>query len=84
MLNDFRDALEHDAGLPADKIVEAHGTFHTAHCLNPSCAKEYTRTWITGTFTLEYHAHINCKKTKLELESLFTHALIYLCRESSN
>ncbi|KAG6465943.1 hypothetical protein O3G_MSEX015522, partial [Manduca sexta] len=34
------DTLERVAGIPADKLVEAHGTFYTAHCLD--CRKEYT------------------------------------------
>jgi len=33
------DSLERVAGLPADKLVEAHGTFFTSHCLN--CRKAY-------------------------------------------
>ena len=33
------DGLERVAGLPSDKIVECHGTYFTAHCLN--CKKEY-------------------------------------------
>ncbi|XP_046333319.2 NAD-dependent protein deacetylase sirtuin-2-like [Haliotis rufescens] len=38
------DTLEHYTGLPADKIVEAHGTFRTSHCLK--CAKEFSQDWI--------------------------------------
>ncbi|XP_037773267.1 NAD-dependent protein deacetylase sirtuin-2-like [Penaeus monodon] len=38
------DTLEHVAGLPADKVVEAHGTFRTSHCLN--CRKEYSQEWV--------------------------------------
>ncbi|CAG9789075.1 unnamed protein product [Diatraea saccharalis] len=34
------DTLERRADLPDDKIVEAHGTFFTSHCLD--CRKEYT------------------------------------------
>ncbi|CAF3711011.1 unnamed protein product [Rotaria sp. Silwood1] len=33
------DSLERVAGVPPEKIVEAHGTFFTSHCLN--CRKEY-------------------------------------------
>lgn len=33
------DTLERQAGLPGDAIVEAHGSFATAHCLN--CRQEY-------------------------------------------
>lgn len=38
------DTLERVAGLPAEKIVEAHGTFHTSHCLE--CKQEYTIDWM--------------------------------------
>ena len=36
--------MEHVAGIPAEKIVEAHGSFKTAHCL--SCKKEYEQSWV--------------------------------------
>lgn len=38
------DTLERIAGLEDDKIVEAHGTFHTAHCL--LCGEEYSQDWM--------------------------------------
>ncbi|KAJ8925862.1 hypothetical protein NQ315_009714 [Exocentrus adspersus] len=38
------DTLERVAGIPDDKLVEAHGTFHTGHCLQ--CRKEYTQEWM--------------------------------------
>ena len=31
------DGLERKSGLPAEKIVEVHGTFHTATCTNQHC-----------------------------------------------
>ncbi|GBP13394.1 NAD-dependent protein deacetylase sirtuin-2 [Eumeta japonica] len=34
------DTLERGAGIAEDKIVEAHGTFFTSHCLE--CRKEYS------------------------------------------
>ncbi|KAJ0173772.1 hypothetical protein K1T71_010921 [Dendrolimus kikuchii] len=34
------DTLERGAGIPEDKIVEAHGTFYTSHCLE--CRKQYS------------------------------------------
>eukprot|EP00697_Spironema_sp_BW2_P002246 gnl/Spiro4/13023_TR6904_c0_g2_i1.p1 gnl/Spiro4/13023_TR6904_c0_g2~~gnl/Spiro4/13023_TR6904_c0_g2_i1.p1 ORF type:complete len:587 (-),score=127.37 gnl/Spiro4/13023_TR6904_c0_g2_i1:34-1794(-) len=34
------DMLEHKVGLPAKRVVEAHGSFATAHCLNPLCGIE--------------------------------------------
>ncbi|XP_065313465.1 NAD-dependent protein deacetylase sirtuin-2-like [Gordionus sp. m RMFG-2023] len=38
------DTLEHLAGISADKIIEAHGTFKTSHCL--TCKKEYGYEWL--------------------------------------
>ncbi|XP_074657805.1 NAD-dependent protein deacetylase sirtuin-2-like [Tubulanus polymorphus] len=38
------DTLERVAGIPGDEIVEAHGTFHTSHCLG--CRKEYSQDWM--------------------------------------
>jgi NAD-dependent deacetylase sirtuin 2 len=38
------DTLERVAGLPVEKIVEAHGTFHTSHCLE--CRQEYALDWM--------------------------------------
>ncbi|KAK4019189.1 NAD-dependent protein deacetylase sirtuin-2 [Daphnia magna] len=41
------DALERVAGIPAEKLVEAHGTLHTSRCINPECREEYDRKWMT-------------------------------------
>ncbi|XP_063231502.1 NAD-dependent protein deacetylase sirtuin-2-like isoform X2 [Bacillus rossius redtenbacheri] len=38
------DALERVAGVPDDKLIEAHGTFHTSHCLG--CKKKYSLEWM--------------------------------------
>jgi len=38
------DTLEHLAGVPADKIIEAHGTFQRAHCT--VCNEEYGLEWM--------------------------------------
>lgn len=38
------DCLERVAGIPEDKIVEAHGTFFTNHCTQ--CNKAYTMEWV--------------------------------------
>ncbi|XP_046848641.1 NAD-dependent protein deacetylase sirtuin-2-like isoform X2 [Xenia sp. Carnegie-2017] len=38
------DTLERVAGIPGEKLVEAHGTFHEAHCLH--CRKAYSQQWI--------------------------------------
>ena len=40
------DTLERVAGIPEEKLVEAHGSFHTAHCV--VCRKEYTHEWVKG------------------------------------
>ncbi|XP_012058324.1 PREDICTED: NAD-dependent protein deacetylase sirtuin-2 [Atta cephalotes] len=40
------DTLERVAGLSSDKLVEAHGTFHTGHCLK--CRAPYTLLWMKG------------------------------------
>ncbi|XP_038072910.1 NAD-dependent protein deacetylase sirtuin-2-like isoform X2 [Patiria miniata] len=39
------DTLERIAGVPGDLMVEAHGTFHTGHCIG-KCGKEYTQQWM--------------------------------------
>ncbi|XP_003698490.1 NAD-dependent protein deacetylase Sirt2 [Apis florea] len=38
------DTLERVAGLPPEKLVEAHGTFHTGRCLK--CRAPYTLPWM--------------------------------------
>ena len=40
------DTLERAAGVSDDKIVEAHGTFHTSHCTR--CRQEYDQQWMKG------------------------------------
>lgn len=40
------DSLERIAGISADKLVEAHGSFHTGHCMNKECRKEYSLDWM--------------------------------------
>ena len=43
------DTLERVAGLSPEKIVEAHGTFHSSHCIK--CKAAYTQDWIKGSFS---------------------------------
>lgn len=43
------DALERAAGIDAELLVEAHGTFHTARCITKSCRKEYNHEQIRQT-----------------------------------
>jgi len=38
------DALEHLAGVPEDKIIEAHGSFQNSYCT--SCKKTYELKWL--------------------------------------
>uniref|UniRef100_A0A1B0CAF4 NAD-dependent protein deacetylase n=1 Tax=Lutzomyia longipalpis TaxID=7200 RepID=A0A1B0CAF4_LUTLO len=38
------DTLERIAGIPGEKMVEAHGTFFTNHCLG--CRKAFTMEWM--------------------------------------
>nr|XP_058901813.1 NAD-dependent protein deacetylase sirtuin-2 isoform X3 [Kogia breviceps] len=40
------DTLERVAGLEAEDLVEAHGTFYTSHCISPVCRQEYTLSWM--------------------------------------
>lgn len=52
------DTLERVAGIQFDKLVEAHGSFYTSHCLD--CSKVYEQDWmkskwVTLFFFLEYN-----------------------------
>lgn len=40
------DNLESLAGIPGGKLVQAHGSFHTSHCIKSSCRKEYSYEWL--------------------------------------
>lgn len=40
------DTLEHIARISPEKIVEAHGSFYTNHCL--TCRQSYTKEWMKG------------------------------------
>ncbi|KAJ1888423.1 NAD-dependent protein deacetylase sirtuin-2 [Kickxella alabastrina] len=40
------DCLERVAGIDPELIVEAHGSFHTAHCIGRKCLKEYSQAWV--------------------------------------
>lgn len=58
------DTLERQAGLPGDMLVEAHGSFATAHCLN--CRQDFQaeelRPRIAKGEVLRCHKE-QCKKT---------------------
>lgn len=36
------DTLERIAGISGDKLIEAHGTFFTSHCVSSKCKEEYS------------------------------------------
>lgn len=40
------DSLERVAGIPEEKLVEAHGTCYTGHCL--TCREKYDLSWMKG------------------------------------
>ncbi|XP_051520883.1 NAD-dependent protein deacetylase sirtuin-2-like [Myxocyprinus asiaticus] len=40
------DTLERVAGLEGEDLIEAHGTFHTSHCVSFLCQKEYSMDWM--------------------------------------
>lgn len=44
------DSLERMAGIPDNKLVEAHGTFNTGHCVKRSCKQEYSLEWMKSMF----------------------------------
>ena len=46
------DALEFLAGLPEDKIVEAHGSFQRSYCTK--CGKTYDLRWLKHVYACEY------------------------------
>lgn len=44
------DTLERVAGLEGGDLIEAHGTFHTSHCVSFLCRKEFSMDWMKGAF----------------------------------
>ncbi|KAJ1972893.1 NAD-dependent protein deacetylase sirtuin-2, partial [Dimargaris xerosporica] len=40
------DTLERVAGIDPELLVEAHGSFHTAHCTRHECRQEYSQQWV--------------------------------------
>ena len=48
------------ADVPGEKLVEAHGSFHSAHCLG--CRKEYPHEWIKGTERFYKYIAVLCLK----------------------
>jgi hypothetical protein len=79
------DTLERVAGVPGETIVEAHGTFHTSHCL--ACRREYSLDWMKGTqrhHSSLVHAYINFLQSKARIVLQLKHcnhveSNVYLC-----
>lgn len=46
------DTLERIAGVPAEKLVEAHGSFASAHCI--ACKLPYTQEFVKGEMIVEF------------------------------
>lgn len=42
------DTLERIAGVPEEKLVEAHGSFASAHCI--ACRQEYSQEFVRSAF----------------------------------
>ncbi|KAJ1725900.1 NAD-dependent protein deacetylase sirtuin-2 [Coemansia biformis] len=40
------DCLEREAGVEPGLIVEAHGSFHEAHCIGSGCGKGFPQDWL--------------------------------------
>ncbi|XP_038078836.1 NAD-dependent protein deacetylase sirtuin-2-like isoform X2 [Patiria miniata] len=40
------DTLDVIAGVPEELLVEIHGSFSTAHCIDKSCHKEHSSKWV--------------------------------------
>lgn len=64
------DTLERFAGIPDDKIIEAHGTFHTSHCLE--CGAEYSLEWMRGILKIYFFLFI------ISIYEVIISAFIYL------
>ncbi|XP_062596966.1 NAD-dependent protein deacetylase sirtuin-2-like isoform X1 [Saccostrea cucullata] len=58
------DTLESVAGIDADKMVEAHGSFRLGHCLQ--CNAEYTQDWMKGKILGEELEIPKCEKEGCE------------------
>ncbi|EDW24332.1 GL23462 [Drosophila persimilis] len=55
------DTLDRLAGIPDEKLIEAHGSFHTNHCIG--CKKEYDMAWMKKEiFSDRLPTCTNCKK----------------------
>ena len=50
------DTLERRAGIDGNLLVEAHGSFHDAHCIG--CHKEYSHQFVKGVHVCVCSSHI--------------------------
>lgn len=57
------DGLGRKAGVPEDKLIEAHGSFGKAHCLSRGCNKEYSEEWMREMIAKDA-VPTRCKKCK--------------------
>ena len=57
------DGLGRKAGVPEDKLIEAHGSFGKAHCLSRGCHKEYSEEWMREKIAKD-EVPTRCKKCK--------------------
>ena len=55
------DTLERLAGLPEDKVVEAHGSYYTSHCMG--CQTKYCFQWMKGQLTFRLLNQNGCFST---------------------
>ncbi|PVU97312.1 hypothetical protein BB561_000622 [Smittium simulii] len=56
------DTLERIAGLDSKYIIEAHGSFYKAHCINKKCNSEYSQEWVKE--MIDADTIPKCKKCK--------------------
>lgn len=70
------DGLERLAGIPEDKIIECHGSFYTAHCMN--CKAEYSFKDIEQSCPFE--AYIN--NDEIDIKDLGTFNFIKIHKKS--
>lgn len=65
------DTLESVAGLPSDKLIEAHGSFRTSTCRNTDCKRTYSLEWLRAQILGRddaFSAGAAAEKTKKEFD----------------
>lgn len=63
------DTLERIAGIPDEKLVEAHGTFYTNHCLKCGC--EYSMEWVKEKIFADVIPKCECCRTVVKPDIVF-------------